>query len=543
MTINAGAGNDDITLSAKTGAGTYTINGQGNTDTVHVTRDANMTLTNTQLTVATDVFGLSGIESAVLTGGASDNTFTITSWTGSGTLAGAGGTGDTVELTKNAANFTLTNTSLSATGGPTMALSGIEVANLTGGAGSNTFTVGSTWSGTANLTGLAGDDRYALDDSWGAVNVTEAASGGTDTLDFSLLTGDTLTVSADKTRIDSTDGSTLTQIGELAEEIDVSLLAGYVDAGGELTGALDDVAAFVERLQTAAGAITELVNQIPLLNQTGASLAGLIGLSDAFEAFRDELNGIIEGLADPVELSFLVDALNGLTVPAPFSTISFATDYRGRPPAANPPEADDHLEVLIDIDLAGGVSESIPLSLGADAEAAGITIDATLSVDVDLTGHLTLGLTTPGSPEVFLVPGGTLTLAVDANVTFSSGTVVNLGFLELEITSGSANVEGGLILELTDPNTDGRITLTELTAESPGDLVTVTEDADPSTPGMEPQVFDVSATLTVNPGVEVAGLDLSDGSVDVTFTVDLAGGIFDGSTPTVSLTADPGTPG
>ncbi|MGH8662192.1 MAG: LEPR-XLL domain-containing protein, partial [Burkholderiales bacterium] len=70
VTINAGAGNDDITLSAKTGAGTYTINGQGNTDTVHVTRDANMTLTNTQLTVATDVFGLSGIESAVLTGGA-----------------------------------------------------------------------------------------------------------------------------------------------------------------------------------------------------------------------------------------------------------------------------------------------------------------------------------------------------------------------------------------------------------------------------------------------------------------------------------------
>ena len=53
-----------------------------------------------------------------ISAGASANTFTVTGWTGGGSLTGGGVPGgDTVVLTKDA-DFTLTDTSLSATGGP-----------------------------------------------------------------------------------------------------------------------------------------------------------------------------------------------------------------------------------------------------------------------------------------------------------------------------------------------------------------------------------------------------------------------------------------
>src|SRR6266581_2995870 len=242
LTVNAGDGSDDITVNAMTGSGTYTINGQGavaDTDTIRATRNADMTLTNAQLTVGSDVFALNGIEQAVLTGGGSDNTFTVSGWTGDGTLAGAGGSdavaanltgggsgntftitgwtgsgtldgaggSDTVTLSKDA-NFTLTNTSLSATSGPSMTLSSIEVANLTGGGSGNTFTVG-PWSGTANVNGQGGDDRYVLNNNWGTVAITEAASGGIDTLDFTAVTTD-LQINAGRTII-TTAGGSLTQ--------------------------------------------------------------------------------------------------------------------------------------------------------------------------------------------------------------------------------------------------------------------------------------------------------------------------------------------
>src|SRR6266508_1283597 len=77
LVVNAGDGSDDITITTKTGAGTYTINGQGaaaDTDTIRASRVANMALTNGQLTVGGDVFALSGVERAVLIGASIDST-------------------------------------------------------------------------------------------------------------------------------------------------------------------------------------------------------------------------------------------------------------------------------------------------------------------------------------------------------------------------------------------------------------------------------------------------------------------------------------
>src|SRR5204862_381156 len=114
--------------------------------------------------------GLSSIEVANLTGGASANTFTVSGWTGSGTITGGGGA-DTISAIKDA-DFTLSDTALSASDGMNLALLGIGTANLTGGASASAFNV-SSWTGTANLDGAAGDDVFNIATSGsGTVNVT-----------------------------------------------------------------------------------------------------------------------------------------------------------------------------------------------------------------------------------------------------------------------------------------------------------------------------------------------------------------------------------
>src|SRR5256885_12359288 len=80
-------------------SGSGTITGGGGADTVSATKDANFTLSNTALTSSDGMsLMLSGIGTANLTGGASANTFNVSSWTGTANLDGAAG-GGVVNLT------------------------------------------------------------------------------------------------------------------------------------------------------------------------------------------------------------------------------------------------------------------------------------------------------------------------------------------------------------------------------------------------------------------------------------------------------------
>src|SRR6185295_19008791 len=90
---------------------------------------------------------LANIGAANLTGGGSTNNTTVSGWTGSGTITGGGGTG--VIIASKDADFTLANGSLASSDGMNLALSGVTTANLTGGASANTFPVSSwTGAGT-----------------------------------------------------------------------------------------------------------------------------------------------------------------------------------------------------------------------------------------------------------------------------------------------------------------------------------------------------------------------------------------------------------
>ncbi|MDH7502006.1 MAG: SdrD B-like domain-containing protein [Verrucomicrobiota bacterium] len=143
--LDGGPGNDIL------------LGGEG-TDRIDESANASFTLTNKKLTRGTEEDTLDSIEIANLTGGAGANSFTLTGWTGTGSINGAGGI-DTIVWEADA-NFILTDTSIKVTIGATstsMTLSSVERATLVGGQSANTL-IASDFSGRATLIGNEGYD-------------------------------------------------------------------------------------------------------------------------------------------------------------------------------------------------------------------------------------------------------------------------------------------------------------------------------------------------------------------------------------------------
>ena len=195
--IGQAGGNGTLTISANATltANAVNVTGGAGSDTIAVTRDANMTLSDGSLEVdGAYNLTLAGIEAANLTGGASDNLFTVSGWTGTGALDGAGGTGDRIVASKDT-NFTLSDSALTSSDNMNLSLANIEVANLTGGASANTFVV-SNWTGNATLGGSTGDDVFNVTLSASGTVVT-TGGGNNDTLNmFGTAGADAINVNA-----------------------------------------------------------------------------------------------------------------------------------------------------------------------------------------------------------------------------------------------------------------------------------------------------------------------------------------------------------
>ena len=132
---NAGTLNTTTKFSA-----IKTLTGGGGTDAIAVVRDANITLTDTSLTVGNEQLNLNGIKSAVLTGGSSSNAINVGAWTGTATIAANGadkviGNGSKTTLkgqaTTNAWTLTAANNGTLVSGNTTTTF--ISVGNLVGG--------------------------------------------------------------------------------------------------------------------------------------------------------------------------------------------------------------------------------------------------------------------------------------------------------------------------------------------------------------------------------------------------------------------------
>jgi Ca2+-binding RTX toxin-like protein len=120
-------------------------------------RDTNFTLSDSALTTADgSSWILTGMERAELAGGAGDNQFVVSAWTGQGSLDGGAGN-DLVSATKSG-DMTLTSASLTASDQMSLALAGIDRASLTGDSGRNVIDA-SGFLGSASLFGLNGNDQ------------------------------------------------------------------------------------------------------------------------------------------------------------------------------------------------------------------------------------------------------------------------------------------------------------------------------------------------------------------------------------------------
>jgi hypothetical protein len=161
-------------------AGTGSLSAPAGTGTVIDSAAGSFTLNNAQLKAPNTTLALSGIATAKLTDSSATggNTFTVTGWTGGGTLRG------TSEKVVDAAagGFALSNTKLSRAAGGSLTLTGFKTANLTDtSTGGNTFTV-TGWTGGGSLTGPTATGAAAD-------TVVDAASGNFTLSNASLSIG------------------------------------------------------------------------------------------------------------------------------------------------------------------------------------------------------------------------------------------------------------------------------------------------------------------------------------------------------------------
>jgi hypothetical protein len=152
-----GSANNGVDLTGWTGTGS--VRGNAGTDTVFAGGDQNYTLADNAYGTSSGAhLDLDSIEQAALAGGAGNNAFTLSGWTGNAQISGEGGT-DALIVGRDT-DFHLTSGGLTTEDGADVDTSNVELAYLTGGTGSNDFVVDG-WQGTAVIAGGAGQDTVA----------------------------------------------------------------------------------------------------------------------------------------------------------------------------------------------------------------------------------------------------------------------------------------------------------------------------------------------------------------------------------------------
>ena len=464
-TVNATTGVDSITITGSGGG--ITVSGATLPETYVFTNPGNVTVNALGGDDKLTIQSLGSYANTLnVDGGNNDDTITLQAISSSATyqINGGGpttGTGDTVQATANE-NMILSDSAL-IVGSNSVALTSIESADLTISGALKTFSADS-WSGNDPV-----------------VN--------TQTIDGSL-----------PGTVSSTTIATLKT-------------------------ALDNLVFRINDIQTAGSDLAQLANQLPFLDrEIDGGLADVAGLSDAFEDFVDEAKTALDGLGGTPSIADVVTAMDLLpsTVPDFFDTFTLTVDSVYRVPSGG----SSPLEVLFVFDLDATVNDaSFDIDLGAEAEALGIDIDATVEVDAKLAADFTIGLPGDTPPVAFLAPGGTITLTVDDATATLSNTPINLSFLEMTAT-GTITLDGEIEINIIEDSViDGRIFLHSFNAS----VFDIQPPTDPDVP--DDAYLTASLTLNIGSGVTVGGLDLNGAAVDLGLAI--TGSPFgDGTVPT-----------
>jgi hypothetical protein len=195
-------GGHSVNLNGWSGSGT--LAGTGGSNTLSVTANANLSLANTSLVIGTQTFTLSGLGTANLTDTGGGHSFTVSNWTGNGSLTDAAVNPDTVSAAESA-SYTLTNSTLTA-GSMSLSLTNITTANLSDTGSGHTFTVsGWTYSGSLVYTGTGVDTVAAAKPAGNNDNMTLSDNSLTSSdgmnLTLSGITKSSLTVTGSGTEV------------------------------------------------------------------------------------------------------------------------------------------------------------------------------------------------------------------------------------------------------------------------------------------------------------------------------------------------------
>jgi hypothetical protein len=208
-------------------------------------------------------------------------------------------------------------------------------------------------------------------------------------------------------------------------------------------------------------------------NGQGATIGDLVKLHDTAQAYFQGTTapttaGLIQALLDRA-LALVPGSATSGTAAAP-------VDVQGGFDASQQ-------QLRFDVGIHLELAKSFTLDLGSKAAGLGLRMTAppTLNMDLSLDLSFSFGLDLGNIPA-----GGSLT-ASDAFFQLNSlqaraqvhATTINfglsIGFLGARVNGGSADLDAGVQVLLTDPGNggDGKITLADLGSRSPGDLVTL----------------------------------------------------------------------
>lgn len=428
LLFKGGAGDDSISLS-------YDANFALTADTLTLSSGS-----------TTSVITLAGVEGATLTGGDSANTFTVNGWNGSATLNGGGGT-DSLKVTEDA-NVKLTNTSLTRSNNEgTLTLSGFENANLTGGAEANKFDL-DDWGGNATLSGGSGIDTFtiAFTNSSGTLVVSGDDGGDTVTIDGAIvassvsITADSITVNAAIT-VSGTGQLTLDANGGSAGNVSVN--AALNSNKGAITLRADN-----NLLASSAGSITTTSGVVTLVADDDSNGSGSIsygaaishgsgGTSFSLSGTTSTVSGVLSGTGGITKSGSGTLKLTGSNTFTGTTQINAGTLQLG---AANV-LSDSTLVSLAN--TAGAVfdlnnySETIAAMSGSGSKGGNVSLGSgTLTVGTATSTTYSGVISGTGS----LVKQGTGTLTLAGANSYSGATTINAGTLKLGASNVIANI-------------------------------------------------------------------------------------------------------
>ena len=289
----------------------------------------------------------------------------------------------------------------------------------------------------------------------------------------------------------------------------------------DLQAGLTDLKAWLGDLDNVAS----VAAQLPIVDQSIGALLDFSGILTT--NIIDPILAFMGGTSPTA--SGLIAAIEGLGVSAGGLdlVIDIGKTFGGFLPAATGLiEGQQNDELFFNLALtATRTSDPLPVSLGADAAAFGVSVDAggeltaTATANLDLTFGLDLGSGLSAADRFYVsVNDLSVSAALDVN---DAGFNVSIGPASLGVSNGEVVLEAGVSVVVNDPNGDGRLTLAEFQATAFADLIS----------------FDASGTLdAVLPLTGNLGVGLEDLGSPVVIVHDAD--LFDGINPDVRVDVD-----